>query len=107
MVCGKIVVSSLTSTCLGIALTLFWMVHVYFISVNMTTVEYCEKRRDGDYINHYDVGILQNFKQVFGTLREIPYWILPLQSPSVLRRGPSEFPVNTLQYSLETKLKSS
>ncbi|CCI42782.1 unnamed protein product [Albugo candida] len=59
----QIVVSSLTSTCLGIALTLFWMVHVYFISVNMTTVEYCEKRRDGDYINHYDVGIQQNFKQ--------------------------------------------
>ena len=106
MVCGKIVVSSLISTCLGIALAIFWMVHLYFISVNMTTLEYCEKRRDGDCINYYDLGIVQNLEQVLGTLHEFPYWFFPLQSPSVMKRGPSEFPANVMYHNLEAKKSS-
>jgi hypothetical protein len=80
---------------LGAALLCFYLGHVALTAFNYTTLEYCEKRRDGDdYVNYFYLGILGNFQQVLGTYRELPYWFLPLATPSVVRRGGTSFPVN-------------
>ncbi|KAF4316755.1 hypothetical protein BBO99_00007329 [Phytophthora kernoviae] len=82
------------STCLGLALACFWMMHLYFTACNFSTLEYCEKRDDPDYINYFNVGILRNFQEIFGSFREIPYWFVPLHSPSFRKRDGKTFPLN-------------
>uniref|UniRef100_K3WUD9 Palmitoyltransferase n=1 Tax=Globisporangium ultimum (strain ATCC 200006 / CBS 805.95 / DAOM BR144) TaxID=431595 RepID=K3WUD9_GLOUD len=82
------------SFCLGSALFCFYVMHLYFTARNFSTLEYCEKRREPEYANYFDVGILRNFQQVFGTFRELPYWFVPIQSPSVLLTQGKIFPVN-------------
>ncbi|KAG1711315.1 hypothetical protein DVH05_008568 [Phytophthora capsici] len=82
------------STCLGLALACFYLMHLYFVANNFSTLEYCEKRDDPDYINYYNVGIVRNFQQVFGTFREFPLWFLPVHSPSVRKRDGKTFPLN-------------
>ncbi|KAG6591164.1 putative palmitoyltransferase [Phytophthora cinnamomi] len=83
-----------SSTCLGLALACFYLMHLYFVANNYSTLEYCEKRDDPEYINYYNVGILRNFQEVFGTFRELPYWFVPLHSPSFRKRDGKSFPLN-------------
>ncbi|GLD93478.1 hypothetical protein PINS_up002070 [Pythium insidiosum] len=83
------------SACLGAALLCFFLLHLYLTARNCTTLEFCEKRRDPTYVNYFDVGVIQNLQQVLGSFRELPYWFIPLQSPSVVRRGAVSFPVNS------------
>ncbi|KUF90872.1 hypothetical protein AM588_10008218 [Phytophthora nicotianae] len=59
------------------------------------TLEYCEKRDDPDYINYYNVGIVRNFQEVFGTFHEFPCWFVPVHSPSFRKRDGKTFPLNT------------
>uniref|UniRef100_H3GTM4 Palmitoyltransferase n=1 Tax=Phytophthora ramorum TaxID=164328 RepID=H3GTM4_PHYRM len=83
------------SACLGLALACFYLMHLYFTACNFSTLEYCEKRDDPDYINYYNVGVLRNFQEVFGTFRELPYWFVPVQPPSFWKRDGKTFPLNT------------
>jgi hypothetical protein len=83
------------STCLGLALACFYLMHVYFVANNYSTLEYCEKRDDPDYINYYSVGVRRNFHEVFGTLREFPYWFVPVHSPSFRQRDGKTFPLSS------------
>lgn len=69
--------------------------HLYFTARNFSTLEYCEKRREPDYVNYFDLGVVRNFQQVFGTLREFPYWFVPVASPSVSLMQGRFFPVNS------------
>ncbi|KAG7379078.1 Palmitoyltransferase zdhhc15 [Phytophthora pseudosyringae] len=82
------------STCLGLALACFYLMHLYFVANNYSTLEYCEKREDPDYINYYNVGIVRNFQEVFGTFRELPLWFVPVHSPSFWKRDGKTFPLN-------------
>lgn len=82
------------TTCLGLALACFYLMHLYFTARNYSTLEYCEKRDDPDYINYYTVGIARNFQEVFGTFREFPYWFIPVHSPSFRKRDGKTFPLN-------------
>ncbi|UIZ27805.1 hypothetical protein KXD40_004555 [Peronospora effusa] len=82
------------STCLGLALACFYMMHLYLVANNYSTLEYCEKRDDSDYVNYYNVGVLQNFQEVFGTFHEFPYWFVPIHSPSFQKRDGKTFPLN-------------
>ncbi|KAI9911969.1 hypothetical protein PsorP6_009492 [Peronosclerospora sorghi] len=83
-----------TSACVGIALGCFYLMHLYFVANNYSTLEYCEKRDDPDYINYYNVGLGYNFQEVFGTYWELPYWFVPLHSPSIRKRDGNYFPLN-------------
>lgn len=80
--------------CLGAALLCFYVMHLYFTARNYSTVEYCEKRREPFYVNYFDLGVVRNVQEVFGTLRELPYWFVPVPSPSVVRTRGRRFPVN-------------
>lgn len=82
------------STCLGAALFCFYCMHLAFTAFNYSTLEYCEKRGDAGYVNYFNVGVVRNFQQVFGTFREFPYWFVPMHSPSVLSTQGKFFPVN-------------
>ncbi|CAH0475499.1 unnamed protein product [Peronospora belbahrii] len=82
------------STCLGLALACFYIVHMYFVANNYSTLEYCEKRDDLDHVNYYNVGLLRNFQEVFGTFYEFPYWFIPVHSPSFRKRDGKTFPLN-------------
>ncbi|CAI5713361.1 unnamed protein product [Hyaloperonospora brassicae] len=82
------------SACLGLALACFYMVHLYFVANNYSTLEYCEKRTDPEYVNYFNMGIVRNFQEVFGTFREFPYWFVPVHSPSFLKRDGKSFPLN-------------
>ncbi|CEG41943.1 zinc finger protein [Plasmopara halstedii] len=83
------------SAVLGLALACFYLMHLYFVINNFSTLEYCEKRDDPDYINYYNVGIVRNFQEVFGTSREFLYWFLPVHSPSFRMRDGRTFPLNS------------
>uniref|UniRef100_A0AAV1UNT5 Palmitoyltransferase n=1 Tax=Peronospora matthiolae TaxID=2874970 RepID=A0AAV1UNT5_9STRA len=83
------------SACLGIALACFYVVHLYFVANNYSTLEYCEKRADPEYVNYFNMGVMLNFQEVFGTFREFPYWFVPVHSPSLLRRDGKAFPLNS------------
>lgn len=82
------------SACLGAALFAFFLLHLYFTSINQTTLEFCEKRRDLDYVNYFNIGVIGNLQQVFGHYFECIYWLLPLATPSVVDRGGLSFPMN-------------
>lgn len=83
------------SFCLGAALFCFYLMHLYFTARNYSTLEFYEKRREPYYVNFFDLGVVRNFQEVFGTFREFPYWFVPVQSPSTLRALGRRFPVNS------------
>ncbi|TMW64807.1 hypothetical protein Poli38472_008974 [Pythium oligandrum] len=90
----QIVLVFFFGACLGLALTAFYALHLYLAAQNNTTLEYCEKRREPEYVNFFDVGVVHNLQQVFGTYQEWPYWFIPVQTPSAMRRGAISFEVN-------------
>eukprot|EP00026_Physarum_polycephalum_P012057 Phypoly_transcript_12325.p1 GENE.Phypoly_transcript_12325~~Phypoly_transcript_12325.p1 ORF type:complete len:327 (+),score=16.75 Phypoly_transcript_12325:141-983(+) len=56
--------------------SLLFFNHIRFIAINMTTIEHVEKRKVMKR-NPYDLGIVRNYKQVFGTnpfLWCLPFW---------------------------------
>ncbi|AFZ80765.1 zinc finger protein DHHC domain-containing protein [Theileria equi strain WA] len=55
----------------------FMLFHLWLISINKTTIEFCEWKASGSY--NYNLGIISNFKQVFGT--NILFWFLPIGYP--------------------------
>lgn len=76
---GQVVVICFISFCLGVALLVFFMVHLCFAAKNITTLEYCEKKRSSDnFVNIFDVGISSNLQQVFGRWTEFYFWLLPI-----------------------------
>ncbi|EER13094.1 Palmitoyltransferase ZDHHC15, putative, partial [Perkinsus marinus ATCC 50983] len=76
---------------LSVIVTPFFAFHAWLISTNVTTVEYCEKRRDGGggeagelsknivarmpQRSPYDVGLIRNWQAVMG--HNIVTWLLP------------------------------
>jgi ribosomal protein L40E len=90
----QIVLVFFGSTCVGAALLCFYVMHLVFTAFNYTTLEYCEKRGDPDFVNYFNVGVARNFQQIFGSFRECAYWFVPLHSPSVLAMRGQFFPVN-------------
>lgn len=57
----------------------FFAFHSWLISINCTTIEFCEKRRTGvEY--PYDIGLLQNIMQALGDHPLL--WLIPLGGPS-------------------------
>lgn len=66
----------------GSLLTGLWIMHAYLLSRNITTIEFLKKKQtisiDGIQLIHnarrvYDLGYIENFKQVFGATN----WLLP------------------------------
>ncbi|TDH69007.1 hypothetical protein CCR75_006804 [Bremia lactucae] len=82
------------STCLGLALLCFYIMHMYFVINNYSTLEYCEKRDNPDFINYFNVGIVRNVQEIFGTPRELLYWFVPVHCPSMRKRDGKTFPGN-------------
>jgi hypothetical protein len=63
---------------MGIVITGFFMFHLWLISKQYTTIEFCEKRTDpnsGFAISPYNKGPLQNFKSIMG--QNILFWFVP------------------------------
>eukprot|EP00811_Abedinium_folium_P033883 NODE_6814_length_1636_cov_3.587806.p1 GENE.NODE_6814_length_1636_cov_3.587806~~NODE_6814_length_1636_cov_3.587806.p1 ORF type:complete len:534 (-),score=100.37 NODE_6814_length_1636_cov_3.587806:33-1550(-) len=63
-------------------LTPFLGLHCWLLSRNITTLEYCERMRNGEGIavaSAYDVGILANLRSVLGD--SVWLWPLPIGSP--------------------------
>lgn len=59
------------SIVLGIILTGFFCFHLWLVSINKTTLEYCENKKNAAY----DMGTYQNLKSVLGN--NILLWCLP------------------------------
>ncbi len=73
-----IITSYLLSVVLGIVITGFSCFHLWLISKQYTTIEYCEKRSDGDsnFKNSpYNLGFYRNMKSVFGNNPLV--WFIP------------------------------
>ena len=62
---------------LGAVLTPFTAFHVWLISNNRTTIEFCEKRRGGT-TNDYDLGFFKNWAAVLGS--NPVYCLLPINT---------------------------
>ena len=75
------IVTAYILTCvLGLLISLFLSFHVYLISCQYTTIEFCEKRTQDSKAFHsqmpYNQGFCQNFKSVLG---ENPlFWLVPI-----------------------------
>ena len=71
--------SYLLAVVLGIVVTGFFFFHLWLISKQYTTIEFCEKRSDGDSnfkTSPYNVGIFRNFQCVLG--KNVLIWLLPI-----------------------------
>lgn len=70
------------STLLTVLLGPFFGFHCWLMRHNMTTIEYCEKRRDNDEsrMSHYDIGVYKNIQCVLGDNWML--WLLPMSGPS-------------------------
>lgn len=74
-------------TFLGTALSFFLLAivlpfcvfHFWLVTINCTTIEFCEKRRTGRE-HPYDVGLLENLKQALGD--QPLMWLIPVGGPS-------------------------
>lgn len=73
---------SLLCIVLSLVLTPFLLFHLWLLSKNLTTIEYCEHRykptRYG--ASPYDLGLLQNVRSVLG--ENVLLWFLPIGTPS-------------------------
>lgn len=68
----------LTAT-LCFIVTCFFIFHLWLISKQYTTIEYCEKRSEneaGFKLSPYNLGPLRNYKTVLGT--NIILWFIPI-----------------------------
>ena len=64
----------------GAIITLFFLFHLWLVSNQYSTIEYCEKRRSRSGIfnerSPYDLGTLQNLKSVLGN--NVFLWFFPI-----------------------------
>jgi len=66
---------------LGLVITPFLFFHLWLLTQNLTTIEFCEKRgSDGDYASPYDRGVRLNIKSVLGDCFLL--WLFPVGGPS-------------------------
>ena len=86
-VCSSVFVPGTTVTILGCAglagllasvLTPFFIFHIWMLSKNLTTIEFCEKLELGSYISPYDMGVWANLRSVLGG--NVALWFLPVHS---------------------------
>jgi len=73
-----LITSYLLSCTLGLVLTGFFTFHLWLIYRQYTTIEFCEKRSDGNETfktSPYDRGLLNNYKTVLGN--NILLWFIP------------------------------
>lgn len=89
-----IAVSCFVGFCVGCAISLFFLLHLYLVLSNTTTLEYFEKRRSG-CDNIYDLGVLENLQRVFGSWREMIYWFLPVLTPYSRQGDGIVFPLSS------------
>lgn len=74
-----IITTYLLAASLGLIITLFFFFHLWLITKQYTTIEYCEKRLEPNSnfaTSPYNRGIFHNFKSVFGN--QIIFWFLPM-----------------------------
>lgn len=55
----------------------FMFFHLWLVSINMTTIEFCEWKASGSYC--YNLGAFENFKSVFGS--NVLLWLIPYGYP--------------------------
>jgi hypothetical protein len=73
-----VITSEIMAASLGLIITGFFIFHLWLISKQYTTIEFCEKRSDGESnfkTSPYNRGILENLKSVFGPNPLL--WLLP------------------------------
>ncbi|CAK4080273.1 unnamed protein product [Aphanomyces euteiches] len=87
----QIVAVFFASLCVGLALTVFFLMHVYLTLFNMTTLEYFEKHGTISFINYYNVGVVSNLHQVVGDWSIALLPIYPKHMTTLRRDG---FPIN-------------
>ncbi|EPR57204.1 DHHC zinc finger domain-containing protein [Toxoplasma gondii TgCatPRC2] len=74
-----ILLGTVLSICVLCIVGSFFIFHTYLLSINSSTVEYCEKRRGGPG-HDWDLGVWNNIKEVMG---ENPLlWLVPVGGPS-------------------------
>jgi hypothetical protein len=74
-----IITSYLLSVTLGLVITGFFTFHLWLIFKQYTTIEFCEKRSDGDSnfkTSPYNLGLFRNLQTVLG--RNVLVWLIPL-----------------------------
>merc|ERR1719296_406858 len=61
----------------------FLVFHLWLLSHNMTTIEFCGRRSDGwdedEHISPYDLGLMENFRAVLGPC--VWLWLVPVGGP--------------------------
>lgn len=57
----------------------FFLFHSWLVSINSTTIEYCEKRRSGAEFA-YDLGLVENIRQAMGD--QVLLWLVPVGGPT-------------------------
>jgi hypothetical protein len=80
-----IITSYLLSVTLGIVITGFFCFHLWLIFKQYTTIEFCEKRSDGDNNfkrSPYNLGLFRNLQSVFG--KNVLVWPLPFCNYTLL-----------------------
>ena len=74
-----VMTSYILSCVLGVIITAFFFFHIYLISCQYTTIEFCEKRNEEDNTFHtkmpYNRGLLANMRSVFGY--STMFWFVP------------------------------
>lgn len=73
-----IITSYILGTSLAAVITAFFIFHIWLIIKQYTTIEFCEKKNDGDSgftISPYNLGVIKNLKIVLGD--NIFLWFIP------------------------------
>lgn len=74
-----LITTYLLASSLGLIITGFFLFHLWLITKQYTTIEYCEKRVEPNSnfaTSPYNRGILKNFRSVFGN--NVLFWFLPI-----------------------------
>ncbi|CAD7948168.1 unnamed protein product, partial [Amoebophrya sp. A120] len=71
---------------LGIVVTSFFAFHLYLVSINSTTIEFCEKQGQWEMQDQFefDLGCFANFKAAYG--ENFFCWCLPFTGPEGRKR---------------------
>lgn len=73
-----IITSYILASSLALVITAFFIFHLWLITKQYTTIEFCEKRRDGDEtfkVSPYNIGCFNNLKNVLGD--NVLTWFVP------------------------------
>jgi hypothetical protein len=74
-----IITSYILATSLAVVISGFFTFHLWLVLNQYTTIEYCEKKSDGDSnfkLSPYDLGKYRNLKSVLGN--NILLWFIPI-----------------------------